>query len=272
MPRSSWLRRFACSATRVHRTGKAHRPDGKRRVAVYGGAFDPITNAHLTCCSEIIHSESADEVWLVPCGPRPDKPELTKPLDRVVMAEIAVNTAFSMEFPVRVWTGEAFAVDHVYTYDMLCALQAQHPNTSFVFVVGTDWLQSGENLRMWPSRDPGNPSQTIITGDKLVNEYDFLVVHRPGYEVEDLSQYGPRFQMLSFPAPLQQVQGNLSSTEIRRRARIDLSVIDGLVPVGVMAYIKRRGLYRSPHDDGDGVGEDAPFAAGAGNFFESSLA
>jgi len=46
------------------------------RVAVYGGAFNPITNAHLNVASEIVHSELADEVWIVPCGNRSDKPEL----------------------------------------------------------------------------------------------------------------------------------------------------------------------------------------------------
>lgn len=45
----------------------------KKRVAVYGGSFNPITNAHLNCAAEIIHSKLADEVWIVPCGTRPDK-------------------------------------------------------------------------------------------------------------------------------------------------------------------------------------------------------
>ena len=59
----------------------------KLRVAVYGGSFDPITNAHLTCISEIIHSGSVDEVWIVPCGPRPDKPSLrTSALERLIMS------------------------------------------------------------------------------------------------------------------------------------------------------------------------------------------
>ena len=39
----------------------------------YGGSFNPITNAHLNCAAEIIHSKLADEVWIVPCGARPDK-------------------------------------------------------------------------------------------------------------------------------------------------------------------------------------------------------
>ena len=44
------------------------------------------TNSHLTCAAEIINSGSADEVWLVPCGPRDDKPYLkTSPLDRYCM-------------------------------------------------------------------------------------------------------------------------------------------------------------------------------------------
>ena len=37
------------SSSRVYQMG----PPGKLRIAVYGGSFDPITNAHLTCVAEI---------------------------------------------------------------------------------------------------------------------------------------------------------------------------------------------------------------------------
>merc|ERR1712046_343370 len=51
-------------------------------VAVFGGAFDPPTTSHMFMLAEIIHSGRANEALLLPCGPRPDKPDLRPPLTR----------------------------------------------------------------------------------------------------------------------------------------------------------------------------------------------
>jgi hypothetical protein len=60
--------------------------DKKHRIAVLGGSFDPITDGHLKCACEIVHANVADEVWIVPCGRRPDKPSLKTPyIHRLIM-------------------------------------------------------------------------------------------------------------------------------------------------------------------------------------------
>jgi len=233
-------------------------------VAIYGGAFDPPTNSHLTCAAEIVHSGCADEVWLVPCGPRPDKPKLkTPPIDRYCMTQIAVNTVFSPDFPVKVSDVECFCESAYFSYDLLCTLSKRHPDSDFVFVIGSDWLMPGTNIYSWQSKNPdwnpGDPEdkKTKVCGDKLLAEFDFLVVHRPGYDVartpEDptgLQRFGPRLSWLSMPENMTFTHGNLSSTEIRMRTSREAieqnttSSIEGLVPTGVMAYINRHKLYK----------------------------
>lgn len=249
---------------------RSTREDGqrRRRVAIYGGAFDPVTNSHLTCASEIVHSGHCDEVWLVPCGPRPDKPKLkTPPIDRYCMAQIAVNTAFSPEFPIKVSDIDVFNESAAFTYDLLTVLRARHPDTDFVFLIGSDWLQPGTNISLWESLNrnwkPGDPvdQRSFVTGDKLLAEFDFLVLPRPGFTVssgpEDptgLRQFGPRLSWVHMPETMTFIEGNLSSTEIRRRTehswrvrdaagRSNLATIEGLVPPGVLAYISRSKLY-----------------------------
>jgi len=60
--------------------------DKRHRIAVMGGSFDPITDGHLKCACEIVHAKVADEVWIVPCGRRPDKPSLKTPyMHRLIM-------------------------------------------------------------------------------------------------------------------------------------------------------------------------------------------
>ena len=187
----------------------------RKRLAVYGGAYDPITTAHLQCAAQIIHSDQADEVLVVPCGPRPDKPGLTtSAIDRYVMCQIAVNTTFTHGFPVIVSDAEVGEEQALATYDLLKTLQQQNPDTEIVFVLGSDWLQpsSGNDIRTWRSND--GP-----TGKRLVDEFDFLVIHRPGYGVEDLALYSPRFRWLIMPDGMQYIDSNLSSTEVRMRAQ-----------------------------------------------------
>ena len=74
----------------------------KVKVAILGGAFDPPTMNHLLGAAEVIHSGMADEVWITPCGPRPDKPQLSQPVDRLAMCQLSVNTFFSADMSVYV--------------------------------------------------------------------------------------------------------------------------------------------------------------------------
>ena len=78
-------------------------PARNTRIAVLGGSFDPITDGHLKCACEIVHARKAQEVWIVPCGTRPDKPSLKTPyMHRLIMCHLAVNTTFGSSCPIRV--------------------------------------------------------------------------------------------------------------------------------------------------------------------------
>ena len=148
----------------------------RKRIAVLGGSFDPITDGHLKCACEIIHSRCADEVWLVPCGPRPDKPSLKTPvLHRLIMCHLAVNTTFGARFPVYVKDHEAHLKEAMATYHLIEKLQRDDPGADFLFVVGTDLLPG---IKDWDA--PGVPD----AGRKLWDGFaKFLVVDRPGYSM-----------------------------------------------------------------------------------------
>lgn len=240
-------------------TDFVRQPSERKRVAVYGGAYDPITNSHLTCAAEIVHSGCVDIVWLVPCGPRPDKPKLkTPPLDRYCMCKIAVNFAFSVSFPVKVSDIECFSSEAFATYDLLCSLRDKHPDMDFSFVIGSDWLQPGSSMADWTSKNwawkDGDPEdqREIVTGHLMLKEFDFLVIKRPGYDVpasaEDptgLKKFGPRLTWLDMPRGMTFIEGNLSSTEVRKREGLHLRWgLDGLTPPGVISYMHRRELYQ----------------------------
>ena len=108
-----------------------------------------------------------------------------------------------------------------YTYYSRCWLKKKVPQNDFSFCIGSDWLQPGTDIRTWESRDPMDPSKTVVTGEKLVSEFDFLVMKRLGYEVEDISHFGPNFSWLKHTNGFSMLESNASSTEIRRRAKAD---------------------------------------------------
>eukprot|EP01062_Namystynia_karyoxenos_P059174 TRINITY_DN505_c0_g2_i1.p1 TRINITY_DN505_c0_g2~~TRINITY_DN505_c0_g2_i1.p1 ORF type:complete len:320 (+),score=73.40 TRINITY_DN505_c0_g2_i1:84-962(+) len=214
-----------------------------RRVAVYGGAFNPISNAHLTCGAQLMHSGLVDEVLIVPSGERPDKPGMELFHHRITMCEIALSSAFSRDFPVTVSDEENLHPGGIDTYGLLKSLTDKNPGAEFHFVVGSDWLQPNQDLRSWHPR--------------LADEFHFIILERPGFPVPDNLQeeYGPRFRMLKAPGTdYNFIDSNLSSTEIRRRARAlnfdprvtksdRLHLIEGLVDRGVLSYIARHNLY-----------------------------
>ena len=199
--------------------------------------------------TEIVHSGIVNECWLCPCGPRPDKPSMREtPEQRYAMAELAINQAVSPTFPIRVTDHEV--KETMATYDSLCFLRERHPECEFVFVIGSDWLQPGTDIRQWTSKEGR-------TGERLLNEFEFLVMPRPGYEVAELSAFGPRMRWLKLPDGFQMVESNASSTEVRKRAKTSyiagmgtaepaalLMEMDGLVPPAVLAYIRRHRLYK----------------------------
>ncbi|CAE8649295.1 unnamed protein product, partial [Polarella glacialis] len=220
------------------------------RIAILGGAFDPPTANHLMCAAEVIHSGMADEVWLMPCGPRPDKPKLSKALDRYIMTQISVSSHFSAEMPIHVSDFEVLREEAMATYDLLRLLKEKYPGKLFSFVIGTDWLQPGTDIRAWTSKCPETGSE-IVTGDKLLDQFDFLVINRPGYDVEDLKSFGRRMTFLTMPEGIHLMEGNLSSTEVRKRTEKSFSeyqspeLIEGLVTPSCLTYVSRSGLYQS---------------------------
>jgi nicotinic acid mononucleotide adenylyltransferase len=43
-----------------------------------------------------------DEIWIVPCGLRPDKPHISKPEIRLAMTKLAVKDFFPADSPVKI--------------------------------------------------------------------------------------------------------------------------------------------------------------------------
>lgn len=208
-----------------------------RHVAVLGGSFNPITDAHVQLAADVLASKEVGEVWVVPCGPRPDKPSLATPsMQRYLMCILAVEATLPAAARCRVTASEVFDVQAQPSYTLLSSFARLWPEQTFSLVIGSDLLPT---LHKWQY------------ADELCRECRFIVVNRPGpYEPVTRDR---------LPRMAKVLRGDgmslftLSSTLVRQRLAhvrvrdagwaLRAEVLAPLLPAPVLRHILRHGLF-----------------------------
>jgi len=194
--------------------------NGRRRIGVMGGTFDPIHHGHLVAGSEVAHIFALDEVVFVPTG-EPYQKEgraVSSAEDRYLMTVIA--TASNPRFNVsRV---DIDRVGPTYTIDTLRDLRdANGPDTDLYFITGADALA---NILTWHDVDT------------LFSLAHFVGCTRPGHRLTVTGLPDGKVSLVEIPALA------ISSSGCRYRVAAG-EPIWYLVPDGVVQYIAKRGLY-----------------------------
>src|SRR5215208_703314 len=124
-------------------------PGTRRRVGVFGGTFDPVHLGHLILAEQGREQGRLEEVWFVPAGNNPFKPDRFKTFDqRAEMVELAIagHPAFRVERVEKELLDE-FRRQHPgeplpasYTHQTLAELQRRHPADELYLLVGSDAL------------------------------------------------------------------------------------------------------------------------------------
>ncbi|MEU7991844.1 nicotinate-nucleotide adenylyltransferase [Rothia amarae] len=198
------------------------RVEGRTRLGVMGGTFDPIHHGHLVAASEVAALLDLDEVVFVPTGQpwqKANKRQVSDAEHRYLMTVIA--TASNPRFTVS-----RVDIDRegpTYTIDTLNDLRALRPQSDLFFITGADAM---------------NQLMTWKDSDKLWNLAYFVGVTRPGHKLE-VPDVGPEhFALMEVPAMA------ISSTDIRERSANHMPVWY-LVPDGVVQYINKYDLYHA---------------------------
>jgi nicotinate-nucleotide adenylyltransferase len=217
----------------------------ERRVAAFGGTFDPIHNGHLEVARTVVRQFRLDRLLLIPAYRPPHKRtrRLADGYHRFAMAVLA-----SLDEPkVLVSTIELESPEKPYAFQTIERLKSNlGPDTRLFFVVGAD---SFEEINTW--REP----------ERLLSSTNWIVVARPGHTL-DSSHLDSRFRsriiaLHDNESAVKQsdssdeyhiyltscVSENVSSTRIRQMVR-DGESIDGLVPPRVAEYIGKYELYK----------------------------
>ena len=196
------------------------------RLGVMGGTFNPIHLGHLMIAEEARQAFHLKKVLFVPSYITPNKDvcgataEQRLAMTRLATADNPYFTVSDMEMRRR---GNSYTVD---TLRLLKEIYG--PSHSLYFISGTDTIH---DLHNW-----NNP-------EEILSLCQFIGATRPdGSEQIDsiISSFGELGKnILKLPVPTMEI----SSTELRRRIRLGLSV-RYMMPSAVVEYIRKNGVYQ----------------------------
>ncbi len=212
----------------------------KKRIALYGGTFDPVHIGHLEVARKVSQLFEIEKVLFVPAQLAPHKISrpVTSPVHRYAM--LALATQDDPELVIS--TFELDAPDRRYTVDTIEHFQRELDAELF-FIMGADSWSEIDTWREW---------------ERLLTMTNHIVVTRPGYEpttthvgalrerIVDLrSGSGSEERQARGIFFTDVVMNDVSATNIRRLASEGRTEeLVKFLPAPVLDYIKKYGIYR----------------------------
>ncbi len=140
---------------------------GNRRVAFYGGSFDPLHNGHLTIARRLTELFNLDEFIFIPAFHAPHKKDNqpTSAFHRLAMISLATKDESKIKFS----TIELDAPEKPFTFETQTKLKNELANTEIFFVIGADSWAEIDTWREW---------------EKVLTLTNIIVVTRPDYEIK----------------------------------------------------------------------------------------
>ena len=195
-----------------------------KRIAIFGGSFNPPGKHHAAIAVRL--AEEFDEVRVIPCGPRPDKPETDAGVPsvyRAALADIVFGGLAKVTVDLSDFEQETFTRNH--------ELQRRYE------AEGELWHVVGADLVVGGAQGVSLIQRTWARGVELWGRANFAVLKRPGYTLE-AGDLPPHVRVIEHV-----VEG--SSTQIRECLIHGRGVAE-MVPPRAAAYLARYGLYRAP--------------------------
>jgi nicotinate-nucleotide adenylyltransferase len=206
----------------------------KRKLALFGGTFDPIHLGHTTVAAAAVEHIGAEKLVFIPTKRSPLKGSLPKAGDRDRIKMMALAIAGDKKFQVSDY--ELKSPEPSYTLQTVRGFQADYGSeVSIYWLVGADGV---DDLPCWYG---------IV---ELIDECNLCIMYRAGCKAPDFT----KFKAVWGPKRIEKLQRNIiqtplvdiSSTEIRNRLAAGRDVA-GMLHPAVADYISKHNLYQSKH-------------------------
>jgi nicotinate-nucleotide adenylyltransferase len=213
----------------------------KRRIAIYGGSFDPFHLGHLVPVVRAQETFRFEAVYFVPAGSPPHKnaaplTPVTHRLSMVAMATLPYENFFASD-------DEVFAAQPTYSVQTVERFRSKFPDATLYFILGSDSFSQIATWERW---------------QELVESVHLVVLHRAHMWGDELARRVPErlvgrlhevevFAEVADPDELTVYLLNhepfpISGTSIRIRQSRGLPIRE-LVPHEVHSYIEKYRLY-----------------------------
>ena len=188
-----------------------------KKIAIFGGSFDPIHNGHLYLITSILDSKIFEKLIVIPAGDPWQKEMHASKLDRLAMTQIALKGK-----RVDVDDCEVSRTGPSYAIDTAKHLIDDEPGAQYTWIIGSDALQ---NLATWHRLE------------ELTKIVDFLVIIRPGHAIEAANVHADvKWSSIEIVAL------DISATAVRHLLAEGRDV-SHLIPQEVHRYIIEKRLY-----------------------------
>ena len=138
----------------------------QRRIAFYGGTFDPVHRGHMDVAAGVSRLFRLDDFVFVPAFHAPHK-KRSRPTSAFHRFAMLCEASDAIE-GTRVSTVEVERPEKPYTIETIERLRTRYPEERIFIVIGAD---SWEEITTWRS------------WERVLTEVDVIVVTRPGYEM-----------------------------------------------------------------------------------------
>ena len=185
------------------------------KIAMLGGTFNPIHNAHVKLALEFIDRMKLDKVLMVPTAIPPHK-------------EIKDFVPAEERFYIEPCGLELERKGKSYTVDTLKSIKELYPDAELYLIVGADMFLS---LETWRNPQEIFKMAKILSAPREDSDYEPMKEHQK--MLKDLGADTFVLEKSIF---------TVSSTEIREKIKGGEDV-SSLIPEKIYSYIKEKGLY-----------------------------
>ena len=206
----------------------------KKRIGIYGGAFDPLHNGHIKPIDQVSREHDLDRIHFIPTNiSNSEKKIFASHVDRLEMLRIGLdNPAFIADDREIIRKGIS------YTIDTIESVVEEYKGANIYLIIGSDILPT---LNKWKDFSNIMLLCNVIVLARMTKNNDSLINKElKSLICSDLAMFHGNSYGKIYLQDMPLI--NISSTEIRSRLQKNQKV-SNLIPLRLDQWLQKRKIY-----------------------------